>query len=37
MSKRKKGSGKSESQINLATAILNLITTLILLYEKLSG
>lgn len=37
MSKRKKSGGKPESHINLATAILNLLTALILLYEKLSG
>ena len=37
MSKRKKSGGKQDSYINLAAAILNLITALILLYEKLSG
>lgn len=37
MSKRKKSGGEPDSYINLAAAILNLITALILLYEKLSG
>ncbi len=37
MSKRSKSGGKPDSHINLAAAILNLITALILLYEKLSG
>lgn len=37
MSKRKKRGDKTESHINLVTAMLNLITALILLYEKLSG
>jgi len=37
MSKRKKSGGKADSYISLATAILNLIVALILLYEKLSG
>lgn len=37
MSKRKKSGGKADSYLNLATAILNLITALILLFEKLSG
>lgn len=38
MSKRKKG-GKAQADhlMNLTAAILNLITALILLYEKLSG
>lgn len=37
MSKRKKSGGKPDLYINLATAIINLIVALILLYEKLSG
>ncbi len=35
MSKRKKDGGKADSYINLTAAVLNLITALILLYEKL--
>lgn len=37
MSKRKKDGGKPDSYINLTAAVLNLITALILLYEKLRG
>lgn len=38
MSKRtKKDGGKTDSYINLTAAVLNLITALILLYEKLRG
>lgn len=37
MSKRKKGGGEPDHYINLATAILNLIVALILLYEKLTS
>ena len=38
MSKRKKKSGKvTDSNLNLAAAILNLITAIILLWEKLTG
>lgn len=38
MSKRKKnGSKVTDSHINLLAAVLNLITALILLYEKLRG
>lgn len=38
MSKRtKKDGGKADSYINLTAAVLNLITALILLYEKLRG
>lgn len=38
MSKRKKSGGKAtESYLNLTAAILNLITALLLLWEKLTG
>ena len=38
MSKRKKGNGgEADLYINLTAAILNLVTALILLYEKLRG
>ena len=37
MSKRKKKSGKVEPYITLTAALLNLITALLLLWEKLSG
>ncbi len=37
MSKRKKDGGKTDSQVNLLAAVLNLITALILLFEKLRG
>ncbi len=37
MSKRKKSGGKADLYINLTAAILNLITALILLFEKLRG
>lgn len=36
MSKRKKSGGKSDSYINLAAAILNLVTAILLLIEKLT-
>lgn len=36
MSKRKKGGGKADFHISLATAIINLITALLILFEKLS-
>lgn len=36
MGQNKKSGGKSDSYINLAAAILNLITALLLLIEKLS-
>lgn len=35
MSKRKKNGGKPDSYINLTAAILNLVTALLLLFEKL--
>lgn len=37
MSKRKKSGGKADSYLTLAAAILNLITALLILFEKLSG
>lgn len=36
MSKRKKSGGKSELYINLTAAILNLITAILLLIERLT-
>ncbi len=37
MGKRKKSGGKADLALNLATAIINLITALLILFEKLSG
>lgn len=36
MSKRKKSSGKPDSYINLAATVLNLVTAVLLLIEKLT-